>query len=292
MSKLRRLLALVACLALPGLGPSLAMARPALWVVRDADSEIVLFGSVHVLPAGLDWRPPGLVAALGRADDLWFEIPFDPVAQGRFGALAQARGILPPGQALSNRLSKAGRERLQRVCAAYAIPMDEIERMRPWLAEVRLSLAVLGKDDANTGDGVEQRIAAEAPPGARREAFETPEQQVAMFADAPEAEQVASLEDSLKEVQGDPRAYRKLVAAWMSGDPRQVQKVAVTPLQRSSPIMYRRLVTERNAAWVRALAKRMAGSGRTVVVVGAGHLAGPDGVPARLRALGFQVEGP
>jgi uncharacterized protein YbaP (TraB family) len=287
MKRLLHPLLLLACLA-----PGLALARPAMWTVRDADSEIVLFGSVHVLPADLDWKPPALAAALARADDLWFEIPFDPESQGRFGALAQARGLLPPGQTLSGRLSKAGRARLQKICAAYAIPMAEIDRMRPWLAEVRLSLAVLARDEAAADDGVEQRIAAEAPPRARREAFETPEQQVAMFADAPEAEQIASLEDSLKEVQGDPRAYRKLVAAWMSGDPRQVQKVAVTPLQRSSPVMYRRLVTERNAAWVKTIAKRMDGSGRTVMVVGAGHLAGPDGVPARLRALGFRVEGP
>lgn len=287
MKTLARLTLALACLA-----PALAQARPAMWVVKDADSEIVLFGSVHVLPAGLDWRPPGLVAALARADDLWFEIPFDPATQARFGALAQAHGLLPPGQRLSSRLSKAGRARLQRICAAYAVPMGEIERMRPWLAEVRLSLAVLGKDAAGAGDGVEQRIADEAPPRARREAFETPEQQVAMFADAPEAEQIASLEDSLKEVEGDPRAYRKLVAAWMSGDPRRVQTVAIAPLRRAAPNQYRRLVIERNAAWVKMLAQRMAGSGRTVVVVGAGHLAGPDGVPARLRALGFKVEGP
>ena len=38
--------------------------------------------------------------------------------------------------------------------------------------------------------------------------------------------------------------------------------------------------------------KAMTISGRTVMVVGAGHLAGPDGVPAQLRALGFKVEGP
>ncbi len=32
------------------------------------------------------------------------------------------------------------------------------------------------------------------------------------------------------------------------------------------------------------------GSGRTLIVVGAGHLVGPDGVPTLLEAEGIQVE--
>ena len=55
-----------------------ALALPPVWTVRDADSEMVLFGSIHILPPALDWRPPPLDAALKVADDLWLEIPTDP----------------------------------------------------------------------------------------------------------------------------------------------------------------------------------------------------------------------
>ena len=44
-----------------------ALALPAVWTVRDADSELVLFGSIHALPTDLAWRPPALDAALARA---------------------------------------------------------------------------------------------------------------------------------------------------------------------------------------------------------------------------------
>ena len=64
------------------------------------------------------------------------------------------------------------------------------------------------------------------------------------------------------------------------------------PLRETSPTLYRRLVIERNARWTQVLDARMKGHGRTVVVVGVGHLIGPDGVPARLRALGYSVTGP
>ena len=69
---------------------STAQARPPIWIVRDADSEIVLFGSIHVLPPGLDWKPPPLARALTAADDLWFELPIDPATEAETARLAAA----------------------------------------------------------------------------------------------------------------------------------------------------------------------------------------------------------
>ena len=78
------LLALIAGL----LSAGAAVARPPVWVVRDADSELVLFGSVHVLPPGLDWRPPALERAVSSADEVWFELPIDPATEAKHLRLA------------------------------------------------------------------------------------------------------------------------------------------------------------------------------------------------------------
>jgi uncharacterized protein len=51
-------------------------------------------------------------------------------------------------------------------------------------------------------------------------------------------------------------------------------------------------VIERNAQWAAKLDARLKGRGRTVVVVGVGHLIGPGSVPDQLRALGYSVKGP
>ena len=53
--------------------PTLASAAPAMWRVRDADSEIYLFGTMHVLAPGLKWRTPLFDAAYAKADAVWFE---------------------------------------------------------------------------------------------------------------------------------------------------------------------------------------------------------------------------
>lgn len=283
---------LAAAIAALGLAASAAHAQPPVWVVSDADSELVLFGSVHVLPPGLDWRPRALVSAIAKADDLWFELPIDQASDMEVAQLAAANGYLPVGQSLSALLSPEGAERLLRICMKYNISQPQIDRFEPWLAEVALAGATYRVAGADTGSGVEKSLSAEAPASAARRAFETPAQQIALFDGAPMDEQIASLEESLKEIEDDPDAYGKLVAAWMRGDVAGLDEEALEPMREASPALYDRLVTQRNAAWTRVLDQRLKGKGRTVVVVGVGHLIGDGGLPARLRALGYSVKGP
>jgi uncharacterized protein YbaP (TraB family) len=89
-----------------------------------------------------------------------------------------------------------------------------------------------------------------------------------------------------------PDEFQALVRTWMAGDLAGLDREALEPLRKASPSLFRRLVTDRNAHWTEVLDQRLKGHGRTVVVVGMGHLIGQDGLPARLRALGYRVEGP
>ena len=139
---------------------------------------------------------------------------------------------------------------------------------------------------------MEKAVAAAGSGAAARRAFETPREQIEILAGAPMAEQLASLSETLKELEDKPDAFADLVRAWMAGDLKALDREALVPLRKASPALFRRLVSDRSARWARTLDQRLHGQGRTVVVVGMGHLIGPDGVPARLRALGYRVEGP
>ncbi|MDB5432378.1 MAG: hypothetical protein JWP35_3494 [Caulobacter sp.] len=269
-----------------------AQARPAMWVVRDADSTIVLFGSIHVLPAGLDWRSPELDAAIAGADDLWFETPMDPISQGQVSRLAYQKGQLRFGRHLSELLTPVGRERLARLVARLGLWAPDLDKMEPWLADVTLTLAALERQGAGGSQGVEQQIEQLAPVTAQRRAFENGGQQVDFFHRLPLREQALSLEQTLEELDTEPGAYRTMVDAWMAGDLGVLQRYGDERLKAVSPLLYKRLVTERNERWTRIIMRRLAGHGASVMVVGAGHLVGPDGAPARLRALGVTVEGP
>ena len=290
---MRRALLSVASGAVLGLwacGP--ALAYPPVWTAHGKDCAVTLFGSVHILPQGLDWEPSSLKSALGAADELWFEIPMDAAAQAEGVSAAQARALLPAGDSLSRHLSKADQARLKTAATTFGLPLGTLDRMQPWFAELVVAAKAYERDGGYAGQGVEQALTGEAPQ-AERKAFETPAQQIAMFADVPMADQIASLSDTLKEVNTDPGAYKRLIGAWLKGDDQAVWRHDVLPMKQHAKTLYETMIARRNTAFARTLAERLKSPCReAVVVVGAGHLIGPDGVPAQLRRAGFKVDGP
>jgi uncharacterized protein YbaP (TraB family) len=269
-----------------------ALARPPMWIVHGARSTLVLFGSMHLLPVGLDWRPPALAQILAKADELWFELPINQATDMEAAQLAAARGALPSGDRLASHLTIDQQARLLRVTAALGLAPEALERMRPWLAEVTLSLASDEQSGAVASQGVEQQVQDLAPTSAGRRALETAGQQIGFLADAAPADQIASLDETLHEIEERPHAYSQVVAEWMTGDLAGLDADALQPLRQASPAMYMRLITQRNRRWKAAIDRRLRRPGITVVVVGMGHLIGPGGVPALLRAGGVWVDGP
>jgi uncharacterized protein YbaP (TraB family) len=279
--------AAAAALALAGA----AAAEPPVWIVRDKDSELVLFGSVHVLPQGMAWTPPALATALKDADDLWFELPIDPVSEAETSQLANANGVLAPDQSLLRMLGDKDAARILKLAATYGVAPELLDRLKPWFAEIALAAGAYRKAGANPASGVEETITALAPQ-ARREAFETPAEQIGLLSGGPLEEQLTSLRETMSEMEEKPDEYQVLVKAWIDGDIATLTREALEPMDKTTPDLFRRMVTDRNARWTRALDARLKGHGRTVVVVGVGHLLGPGGLPARLRALGYSVTGP
>lgn len=267
-------------------------AQPPLWSVTTPTAHLVLFGSVHLLPGGVDWAPPGLERALAQADELWFELPLDDATDSQALALARGRGLLPPGDSLFDHLSQGENGRLRAACTVLQIACSALAPARPWLADVTLSLLEDARAGAKTSQGVEQILAAEAPARVRRRAFETPADQVEVLAGAALRDQIASLDETASEIIDDPGYYPRLVGEWESGDLAAVTRDALEPLSRTSPALFDRLITQRNRRWTDILSRRLKGRGDIVVVVGMGHLVGPGGVPALLRARGFRVDGP
>ena len=278
--------ALVAVLAM---GASPVRAEPALWAIRDKDSTIYLFGTVHVLKPSTQWRSPKIAKAFQDADDLVMEIeqPEDPATTR---ALMLKYGV-DRAAPLSGKLKPERYAKLQAAAQGMGFPPQALEPMRPWLAALTVSLTPLLKAGYDPESGVEKLLTAQAKAAGKPiSAFETMEQQVRFFADMTPAQETELLDSTLDEIDDGPAKIDALVAAWAAGDQGELKRQMVDEMQADYPDLYRLLLVDRNADWAHQLKTRLAGSGVSFVAVGAGHLTGPDSLQAQLAKLGIKTE--
>lgn len=276
-----------ALLALVAAAP--AAAEPALWVVKDADSTLYLFGTVHVLKPGQDWRSPKVLKALTEAQELVLEVklPDNPAeAQGLF-----LKYGMDPATPLSSKLKPEEWEKLKTVAAGIGLPEPALSAMRPWLAAMTLQLAPLAKAGYDPQSGVEIKLTADAKAASKPiNALETVEQQVRFFADMPPEAELAMLRAAIEDVDEAVQQLDGMVTAWAAGEPQKLEDAFVDEFRREYPQLYKVALVQRNQDWAKQIEKKLAGSGVSFIAVGAGHLVGPDSVQAELAKKGIKAE--
>jgi uncharacterized protein YbaP (TraB family) len=290
LTRLRNALAGLAAVALAvAAAPHAARAAPALWVIKDADSTIYLFGSVHVLKSTTVWKTDKVAKALADSADVTFEI--DPSADPASQQPLIASLGLDPAHPLQGKISPADYQRLTVQADAAGLPMQAIGMMRPWLAAVTMTLAPLQKAGYDPLSGVELKLAAEAKAAGKPvKGFETTEQQLHYLADLPEAEQIAMLRSNLDDAEKGAAELDSLVADWEAGDQTALTHHLIDDMKTQYPVLYEKLIAGRNRAFADDLKARLAGSGVSFVALGAGHFVGPDGVLTELAKRGIKAE--
>jgi uncharacterized protein YbaP (TraB family) len=279
---------LLFCLAL--LLPVAAMARPALWVLKDADTTIYLFGTVHLLPHDTDWHFAELDQALDDSQMLYVEIVDDD--QANMTALVLRYGI-DAAHPLSSRLTEFDRGRLDRAARLAGVPggVVALDVMRPWLAALTLTVAPLTKAGLDPAEGVDRQLrAAMEKAGKPVHGLETAEQQIRFLADMPQAMQLAMLRSTLRDTDRASVDLKAIIEAWKGGDEAALARLENDLMRREEPQLYQRLLVERNATWARRITGMLQRPGTVFIAVGAAHLAGPDSVQAQLARDGISAK--
>ncbi|WP_375429063.1 TraB/GumN family protein [uncultured Sphingomonas sp.] len=285
------LLALPACAQTAPASTPIGRAKdadPALWVVKDADTTVYLFGTVHVLKPGLTWFDEAVRAAFDRSDTLVLEmVEPDPAALGKIVA---AKGITSGKPTLTEQLPADKRAGVVAALAGAGLAPTTYERMKPWLAAVTATIGPLGKLGYDAASGPEKVLAAAAKQAGKPViGLETAEQQLGFFDGLSTAAQVKFLTASVDELPKLPVEMARMVGSWSKGDPAALAAVLNDSL-KESPEVARVLLTDRNKTWAGWIGERMTRPGTVFVAVGAGHLAGKEAVQAQLRARGLKAE--
>ncbi|SEM49488.1 hypothetical protein SAMN05192583_0402 [Sphingomonas gellani] len=255
-------------------------ADPALWVVKDKDTTVYLFGTIHVLKPGLSWFDEAVKTAFDRSDTLALEMvePDKATAQG----IITAKGLNPTGPTLTERLPANKRAAYTRTLTDLGLPANALDRMKPWYAAMNLSLLPIMKMGYDPAQGPETVLTAAAKASGKKvAALETFEQQIGFFDGLSPSAQTQFLLSTVDEVPKAGEEMSKMVDEWSRGDPDALARDMNDSL-KDSPEVAKTLLTDRNARWAKWIENRMKTPGTVFVAVGAGHLAGPQSVQAHL----------
>ena len=278
---------LLPVLALLGLAMPV-QAEPAIWAVRDKDSTIWLFGSIHVLPVGMQWQTGLFNGILANADKVVFETDLRGDILEQIGAQAFVRGVYVDGSLLTDRLNDDEEARLRLAAETIGMPIGPMLAMRPWMAANAIEAQALAGRGAD-GPGVELLL----QPGLaskRLDFLETAEQQLDVLAGAPEDEQVAMLLATVDQIPTMPKILDKMLDSWRNGRPEKLNTLISMGLGGSEAAILDRILYARNENWIAPLETMLAEGEENLVIVGAAHLIGDRSVLALLEQAGYTVE--
>lgn len=264
---------------------------PLLYAVRDRDSTIYLYGTVHVRPRGADWGNARVRAAIDESSEVWTELLMNPQTDAQTQQLAMQLGRAPPERPLSSWLTGEENARLNETTARLGLPQGALEPFRPWMAALTLTLMPLMQAGYDPQSGVDRALDAYADnAGKTMRALETPEQQLNFFAGMSDELQREMILEAIDESASVAEMIGQMTASWERGDERALADAVIEETRREYPELYQTLFVERNNAWMEELTREMEGSGVDFVAVGAGHIVGRDGLAAQFRARGYRVE--
>lgn len=267
-----------------------AEGRNFLWKATGRQNAIYLVGSVHMLTRDYYPLSPALDRAFNDSNLLVEETNLAEMLAPAFQLTLLTRIMLPPSQSLEKVLSPGTYALVSRRVATLGVPIEPLQRFKPWY----VALTLLGLEwqkagfdpDLGLDKHFHDRAASEGKPV---QGLETPAYQISRFDELTQAQQDHLLAESIEELDREQSHVATLANAWRAGDAATVERIVLEGV-KDDPLMYQRLLVERNRNWLPQIESLFARQGRAFVVVGAAHLVGPDGLLTMLRAKGYSVE--
>lgn len=273
---------------------------PLLWKVSDKDNAVYLLGSFHLLRPGDYPLSSDADAAFADAERVLFELSPEEMRSPALPQLMAQAAIRTDGKTLQQDLDAETWARFeawgrtnQATLQQMGLSPQMLTVFEPWFIAVTISIVEMTKQGLDPKLGLDnhfmdQALAAGKPTGG----LERAQEQIAVLDGMDATEQRQFLAESLQEAEKGAAETQLLHAAWRRGDAEELWNGMVADMRTQYPRLYQRINVDRNDAWVPKIRRILdqPGDDDALVVVGALHLLGDDGVVEKLRARGYQVE--
>lgn len=260
-----------------------------MWQVEGDVNRIFLLGSVHLLRAGDHPIPSVIYTAYEEAETLIMEMDMDDVDMVEAQAIITELGLIQDDSTLQELMGPGAWSEAEKLAARANIPLAMLASSKPWLAAITVEQVMLTRIGFDPAYGIESHMADRAA-GDDKEilGLESVRQQLEFLDNMSLESQRALLLQSLEESVEIEKIMDELIAAWRRGDVEFLEDTMLKQIRRH-PELYDTIVVERNRDWVLRIEELLGKRNDYLVIVGALHLIGDEGVPALLAERGYDV---
>jgi uncharacterized protein YbaP (TraB family) len=266
-----------------------ARGETSVWSMKGTRNTVYLAGSVHALPQGHADFPEQLERAYDAAQVIVLEVDLDDMDPLDAVQFITTNGTLPADQSLEDVVGAESYKRISTLAASLEVPEIVIARLEPWAAALVLTQFALTKTGFDANLGIDMQITERArTDGKPIEGLETVIDQLSVFDDRSYEEQTRFLLDSAEDAPRLNDDLQKLITAWRVGDLQALEKEFIKEREKS-PELYDALLGTRNRQWLPKIEALLEEDQDYLVVVGALHFVGRDGLLALLRSNGHKA---
>jgi hypothetical protein len=271
-----------------------------LWKVtpRAGKTAVYLLGSIHAGSRDFYPLPTEIEDAFAGCQVLAVEVDLAAQDQAALQELLQDKGVYAGNDTLARHVSPATYRRVGGYAAELGLPTVLTDRLRPWALNVMITMLEAQHAGLKPELGIDQHfldLAKDSYGGNKKSVveLESAEAQLDLLAGFPDKQQAELLDATLEGAGRTKEALARLVDAWKSGDADAMHRITAADPVKKRPALkpvFQKLVDDRNATMTKKIEAFLKSRKPTFVVVGAGHLSGPNSIPRLLQKRGYQVE--
>lgn len=265
-------------------------AESSVWVLKSPKATIYFAGSCHVLRSSDYPLPTEFWSAYKDSRKIIFEASQAEMAGAEFQAKLLGASIYDDGTTLKQHLSSKAYSRAEDFCRRHGYPMEMMEMFRPWMFAMMLTMQEMKKLGAEPNHGIDYVFNENARRDRKSiDALETVDEQLGFLTlldKGTDNEQIIETIDELEQINA---RLNDIVSAWRKGDEKKTEELSLQDL-KNYPKLYNVLITERNRKWVKKIEGYLQKPEKIMIIVGAAHLVGNNGVIELLKKQGYQIE--
>ncbi|MBI1996579.1 MAG: TraB/GumN family protein [Deltaproteobacteria bacterium] len=275
---------------LAGSGQTSAQEKSFLWKVRSEKNSIYVLGSIHFLNKESYPLKKSIEQAFDAASKLVLEIDLQSATPEKTQQVTLEKGLFRDGTTLQQSVDKETYDLTERRARELGIDLRAMNPLKPWLVALTLTTMKLQKLGFDPDYGVDRYLSERAKRGGKSTGgLELLEFQIGLLDGLSRRDQEMMLRETLKELDQLDKGVEQLVQFWMKGDVVSVEAWLLAGM-REYPEVYEKVIVDRNRRWLPQIENLIAQGENAMVIVGAAHLVGREGVIELLKQRGYTVE--